>query len=257
MYKLISKLKIANRKIFSKSIKHTIFICIIVFLLCGSTSCVQQKKVQPEILWINGTYAVLTELNDEDYTLFGGMKANEVNKCIQIASLEQWWGVTDRASADETLNRLLDTGHRTDYASMMQALEENGASELQREELLGYLSDLVGDEDGAYNLVNAYDNYVNYGAGAIDGWDYCRAVSLCGWYYIAGYYTEQEALDKSFEIALIIQKRFSSWDEMMDSYLRGYEYWANESGDARREIYEDIKTRNNNPYLLDWNLPLT
>lgn len=42
---------------------------------------------------------------------------------------------------------------------------------------------------------------------------------------------------------------------MMDSYLRGYEFWSYESGDARREIYEDIKTRNDNPYLLDWNLP--
>jgi hypothetical protein len=229
-----------------KSIKYIFLLCIIGLILCVSAGCVQQKKVQPEILWVNGTYAVLTELNGGDYTLLGGMKANEFNKRLELASLEEWWDVTDRASADETLNWLLNTGHRTDYASLMQVMEEDDASGLEREELAKYLSEIVGDEEEAYYLVNAYDNYVNYGAGAIDGW-----------YYIAGFYTEQEALDKSLEIAQIIQKRFSSWDEMMDSYLRGYEYWSYESGEDRREVYEDIKTRNDNPYLLDWNLPLT
>jgi len=240
-----------------KYIKYTILLCITGLIVCGSAGCVQQKKIQPEILWINGTYAVLTELNGGDYTLLGGMKANEVNKRLEIESLDEWWGVTDRASADENLNWLLDAGHRTDYASLMQSLEEDGASELEQTELTEYLGDITGDANEGIYLAKAYDNYVNYGAGAIDGWDYCRAASLCGWYYIAGYYTEQEALDKSLEIAQTIQNSFSSWDEMMDSYLRGYEYWSYESGDARREIYEDIKTRDNSPYLLDWNLPLS
>ena len=237
--------------------KYVILFCIMGAILCGSAGCVPQKKVQPEILWINGTYAVLTELNGSDYTLFGGEKANEINKRLELKLLEDWWGVTDRASADEILNWLLDTGHRTDYAMLMQVLEEDGAFELEENEQVEYFGDITGDANEVYYLKKAYDNYINYGEGAIDGWDYCRAASLCGWYYIAGYYTKQEAVDKSLEIGQTIQKRFSSWDEMMDSYLRGYEYWSYESGDARREIYEDIKTRDNSPYRLDWNLPLT
>lgn len=239
-----------------KFTKNAVLLSIIGVILCGCAGCVPQKEVQPEILWINGTYAVLTELNGGDYTLFGGMKANEANKQLELGALKEWWSVTDRASADENLNWLLDEGHRTDYASLMQSLEEDGASELEQAELVEYFSDVTGDENEAFYLAEGYDDYIKYGAGAIDGWDYCRAASLCGWYYIAGYYTEQEALDKSLEIAQTIQKRFSSWDEMMDSYLRGYEYWAYESGDTRREVYEDIKTRDNSPYLLDWNLPL-
>ena len=35
------------------------------------------------------------------------------------------------------------------------------------------------------------------GENAITGWDYSRALSLMGYYYLAGYYSEQEALDKS------------------------------------------------------------
>ena len=43
----------------------------------------------------------------------------------------------------------------------------------------------------------------------------------------------------------------------MDSYLRGYEYWNGESSDERRSVYEDIKTREDNPYAVDYNLALT
>ena len=37
----------------------------------------------------------------------------------------------------------------------------------------------------------------------------------------------------------------------MSSYMRGYEYWAEESADERRALYEDLKTREDNPYSVD------
>ena len=82
--------------------------------------------------------------------------------------------------------------------------------------------------------------YEQFGAEAIDGWDYCRALNLMSFFYLAGYYTEEEALDKSLEIAVTLQEKFDSWDALVDSYLRGYEYWAEESSDERREVYEDL-----------------
>lgn len=42
----------------------------------------------------------------------------------------------------------------------------------------------------------------------------------------------------------------------MESYFRGYEYWAEESSDERRDIYEEIKADPNGPYSLDWNMTL-
>ena len=48
------------------------------------------------ILWFNGTYAVLTKLNSCDYTQFGGMDANDVDKEVMQDKLNEWWGVTDR-----------------------------------------------------------------------------------------------------------------------------------------------------------------
>jgi hypothetical protein len=42
----------------------------------------------------------------------------------------------------------------------------------------------------------------------------------------------------------------------MDSYLRGYEYWAEESSDERRAVYEDLKGREDNPYAVDFKMTL-
>lgn len=44
-------------------------------------------------------------------------------------------------------------------------------------------------------------------------WDYSRAMSDLGFYYLAGYYSLDEALDKALELAIIIQNSFASWDD--------------------------------------------
>ena len=67
---------------------------------------------------------------------------------------------------------------------------------------------------------------------------------------------EQEALDTSLEIARTMQPLFESWDDLMSSYMRGYEYWAEESADERRALYEDLKTRQDNPYSVDFKMQL-
>jgi hypothetical protein len=36
----------------------------------------------------------------------------------------------------------------------------------------------------------------------------------------------------------------------------GYEYWAEESSDERRAVYEELKAAPDSPYQLDWNLTL-
>lgn len=244
--------------------KKSVVLLMAMAMLCSAVlgGCGASKKteVSDTVKWFNASYAILTELNDWDYTMFGGMKANEINKQLEIALLDEWWGVTDRASADETLDWILTEGHRTGFAEDMLYLEEL-ESELEEEMLdeervffYEYLFDI--EEDEAQYLADSYSMYKEYGENAIDGWDYCRALNLMGYYYIAGYYTEQEALDKSLEIAEQVQPMFGSWDELIDSYLRGYEYWAEESSDERRAVYEDLKTRDDNPFAVDYNTTL-
>ena len=88
-------------------------------------------------------------------------------------------------------------------------------------------------------------------------------MQLLGNYYIAGYYTLEESMDKSLEVAKTLQGMYTSWDEMMDSYLYGYRYWQEDDIDdpdsasaARLQVYEELKSSGKNPYTLGWNLPL-
>lgn len=207
------------------------------------------------IRWFNATYAILTKANNCDLDYFGGMAANEENAEINKTSLESSWGVTDRASADETMDWILTEGHRADFKSTMQTLVDagiqNAAADGRKDFILENFE--VTDEE-AQHMADMYGYYEQYGENAIDAWDYCRAISLTGFYFHAGYYTEQEALDKAMEIAQIMQPLYTSWDEAMNSYLLGYEYWSEESDDERRAIYEELKADADSIYNVDWNL---
>lgn len=209
-------------------------------------------------LWVNGTYAVLTYLNGWDYMIYAGMEYNEIYESIYQQSLEEWWGVEDRESADETLDWVLNEGHREDFVSEMEELTEIGLGDIDAEERADYFleeyTELTIDE--VEYLAQMYNYYEEYGPEAIDGWDYSRAVYLPSMYYLAGFYTEDEAKEKSLEIAKIIQDEFTSWDDFMDSYLRGYEYWNETDSEERRAAYEEIKADPNGPFSLDWNLDL-
>lgn len=240
-----------------KAKKNIILICMVGLLLLGLVGCNKKKdEVSPTVLWFNGTYAVLTELNGGDYKLIGGQKADQENKEAQIQSLEEWWGVTDRQSADESLEWVISEGHRILYADEMESLEMEGTSNFTYDELAEIFAEYFESEEEGENLARLYTYYINNKENGISAWDYSRALSLLGWYYLSGYYTKEEAMDKSLEVAQIIQEEFSSWDEFMESYFMGYEYWNNSSSDERRAIYDNIKSREDSPYKLDWNLTL-
>lgn len=209
------------------------------------------------VRWFNASYAILTESNGWDYNLFAGLPANEDSMELEQEALEEWWDVTDRASADDTLDWILTEGHRSDFKDDMETLNSCGLADVaaaDRESFL--LENFDIDSTTAEYYVSIYAVYEEKGETAIDGWDYCRAMNLLSFYYLAGYYTEQEALDKSLEIAQTMQPLFESWDDLVDSYLTGYEYWSMESADERRAIYEDLKTRDDNPFAVDFKMSL-
>lgn len=217
----------------------------------------EEETLSDTIRWFNASYAILTEINGWDYNIFGGLKPSFQTAAREQALLEESWSVTDRQTADETLDWILAEGHRVGFADDMSYLEECGLGEFSEEERVDVMlyNFEMTDEEAQY-YVDCYKMYEQYGAEAIDAWDYCRALNLMGFFYLAGYYTEEEALDNSLEIAKTLQGKFDSWDALVDSYLRGYEYWAEESSDARRAVYEDLKSRDDNPYSVDYNTKL-
>lgn len=214
-------------------------------------------QMSDTILWMNGTNAVLTRANNWDYKLFGGLPANDESKAIEAQLLEDWWGVTDRQSAEETMQWILSEGHRSEFNETMGYYGVEGLADVEASDRVSwFLDNFDATEEQARSIADAYAFYEENGDRAIAGWDYGRAMSLLGYYYIAGYYTETEALDKSLEIAGEIQSLFTSWDEFMESYFVGYEYWSDEDSAERRAIYEELKAEEGSPYDLDFGMTL-
>lgn len=209
------------------------------------------------IQWFNNTCAVLTAVNRWDYTLFGGAPAGDNSKSTVQNLLSEWWDVTDYESAKETMDWLLSEGHRVSFAEEMDMLAESGLADVSENERIDVILENYDlSEEEAQDYADWFAIYEQYGSDAIAGWDYSRAMSLLGYYYLAGYYTEEEALDQSLETAIVIQNTFDSWDDLMESYFAGYEYWAGESSDERREIYEEIKAASDSPFRLEWGMTL-
>lgn len=209
------------------------------------------------IQWFNNTYAILTAVNGWDYTMYGGMPADESSAVVAQSLLSSSWDVTDRESADETIDWILEEGHRTSLTEEMDYLAEMGLGDIPEDERAdAILENFELSEEEAERYAYLFALYEQYDLDAAAGWDYSRAMSLLAYYYLAGFYTEEEALDMSLEVAETIQSTFDSWDSYMESYFAGYEYWAEESSQERREIYEEIKAAADNPFDLEWGMTL-
>ena len=213
--------------------------------------------VTDTIRWFNASNAILIAVNEWDYQLYGGLAADEVGQEIAKQILEDSWDVTDKNSADETLDWLLTEGHRIDFVYDMEVLEEEGMGEVEPEDRAAFLLEYFDiSEEGAEFYAAWYGKYEEKYEDAASGWDYNRALSQIANFYLAGYYTLEEALDASLQVAQMIQSSFDSWDDYMESYLTGYEYWAEESSDERREVYENLKNAADNPFSVDFNTKL-
>lgn len=240
-----------------KRMKKPLGVMAVLLLTASLAGCGKRTATDDTILWFNASHAVLTRLNGWDVTLFGEIPANAEGQEAGRQLLEEWWGVTDRQSADETMDWILEEGHRVEFGEVMDYYGTEGLAETAEADRTAWLySNFDMTEDEAKAMADWYALYEADGEKTIAAWDYSRAMSLLGYYYIAGYYSETEALDKSLEVAAKIQNIFSSWDEFMESYLTGYEYWANESSNERRAVYAELKAEEDSLYNLAFDMTL-
>jgi len=244
-----------DKKVTDKKIEQFQTICASFAENAPEVENLSTVEATDTIRWFDASCAVVTRGNGWDYTMFGGMPANVDSQAIIADMLEEWWDVTDRESADDTINWLMTEGERFSYVDTMRYYAENGVADIAAADRAAWLyENFEMTEEEGEDIAQWYNFYEEAGEDAITAWDYSRAMSLLGWYYVAGYYTETEALDMSYELALEMQGMWGSWDEFMESYLKGYEWWSGESSDDRRALYEELKAAPDNPYAVDWNL---
>lgn len=74
-----------------------------------------------------------------------------------------------------------------------------------------------------------------FDGGKADGWQLGRSIMLWGFGYISEMCSREDMLKSSLDTAITIQQSFSSWKELLDSHMKGYEAWVkNKSAISRR-----------------------
>jgi len=218
--------------------------------------------------WLTSTYAVYCYHTGRDYHLIGGYSDETQEGYDSLAvGLEQSWGITDRASALDSISWLIIEGHSQEYNEEIQAMADAGLLDCDNLAFETFfvemqeLNDWTDEErtDTKYYYQKLREIYEESGKNGIDAWDYSRAMQLCGQCYHLGYITLEEALDVQLVIAQAIQEEYSSWDDYNQSYVNGYEYWTygNSSAASRTWSYQKLTYEEDNPFaILDFNMTL-
>ena len=207
--------------------------------------------------WALGTCAILTDINRRRHDLLGGCLQTPEEVKIWRECLAQWWKVRSREDLLETLRWLDSGGHRNEFDEIAQELSATPATQLAaiRERSRNDLT-----------LSNRVEIVLKYqkelGAKSIIAWDYGRYISLCGWGYIVGYLTEEEAWQKIMPVARFLQGTFDSWEDLGKNYVIGREFWSpprtREEGKPARKSYAKLLTDPASPWArLPWKLDLS
>lgn len=218
------------------------------------------ETLSDTLRWFNASYAIITKLNGGNLDIVAGYEPGGMIEETMKAMLQRDWDVSDKASLEESINWLITEGHNKDAMDYLTELKVDGMS---REELVSTMEESGFDAEDQTVILAAFDAKAAYGDLAISGWDLSRAMSLIGWGYLSGYYSYEEAMDKSMETAQSIQQSFGSWDEFMNSYFLGYSYWSGDNLEdtssqayTRKQMYEEMKGEENGVYGVDFKAQL-
>ncbi|MBD5463771.1 MAG: DUF1266 domain-containing protein [Lachnospiraceae bacterium] len=224
----------------------------------------EERETLPDtILWFNATYAPLTYSNGWDWKIVGGVEPTEEMIAIKRYGLQSSWYVSDRESALATAENLKENGHRKICREYMEELDELGLLDLEEKEFRReFLKSGIEDKDYRYAI--AYNMHqAGFSADDMTAWDLCRVNQLYADFYICGYMTYEEAMDASLENSLILQELYPSWEEMVEGYMMGYQFWSRDSDTSddsptreRYRFYEMLRQSQDSPYMLDWNMKL-
>lgn len=225
----------------------------------------EQRDINSDtIRWMCSAYAIYSAYNDKSLEVVGGLAGDDREWYREEVkeALAGGWGIYDWKDVEDTLEDLLEEGHRKQYKEAVSELKKAEILELSSGEAMveiaGY--DSLSEEE-VCKYQTAYEAYQKYGENGIDGWDYCRALQILGDCYQAEYINLEECLDLSLPIAQELQKTYENWDGVAESYLYGYSFWKGERTDdydsqKRWEVYEELKNMESGPYTVPYDTKL-
>lgn len=194
--------------------------------------------------------AILSVQNNENYTTLG----SDLQPTVDLKQLLiEWWGVSDRNSAIETLDWLRDYGHRTEYMYISQFIVDKDVTTCA-----GLENPLDGCKDEDIKLLHDLGQSINsqLGSKTIAAWDYGRLINVARWSYTLGYINEEEAWTYMVPAAQKAQAEYDTWANFGKSYILGRAYWMRDesANDIQFENFQYLNNpTNKTPWTtLDW-----
>ena len=90
-------------------------------------------------------------------------------------------------------------------------------------------------------------------------WELCRCTQLLAIAFRLGWISRSEMIRRSCQAGKLIQKTFSGWQEMSESFLERCLQWMEDpspGADMRRAVHSALWLRPDSPYSLPWDFPL-
>lgn len=223
-----------------------IMLCSILFSCSKGSSVIKKDKISPEKKSLLAYGAILSSRNYMTFDSIGyvinGLDCTKIEKEAIISMLKETWEVSDRKSALDNLNWLVNEGHRKDYDKYLYNLQQDNPEKYE-----GFDNDKKNYDDCVkmlkdnFNISDDIIRHVDLGA-----WDYDRIVTVARWSYIAEYITEEEAWKYCKTSKKLAQASFNSWDEYFVSHALGravaYEGDSNELIEVGQELLKSTKS---------------
>lgn len=208
-------------------------------------------------MWALATHALITETNRARHDLLGGCERTLEETQNRRKNLAEWWGVRNREDLIKTLRWIEEGGHRKDFDELRQYIKA-----LPFDERKAFLKQIEADPEinNKYHVISYYRAI--YGDKSIVAWDFARYTVLCGWGYVAGYFTEEEAWRRMMPAARLLQQTFDSWEDLGKNYMIGREFWSlaetRRNGEAMAKASWRLRTLPDSPWkTIAWDLDLT
>lgn len=200
-----------------------------------------------------------TNINIRNYGRYNVMGGDyrDIGSVLAVKkALENSWGIYNRDDYFRILEWLRNEGHTKLYRTIESQISP---------EVFKQMQDMVKQgKELPFKVKFVISNKEVLKDKGLIAWDYCRITQVTGWSYVAGYITIEEAYDICMEAARVLQKTYTSWEDMSEHYMKGYEFWSEQDRNDkttetyyRSKINQYILTDEKSPFnTLPWNLKL-
>ena len=202
--------------------------------------------------WGADATSIYAYLENGESNIIAGHEADDYYE-ETLEFLDKAWGITDRESAKEVIDRMLVYGHEVkfkvaledeDIAKAIDAIYEEYGDSFSYEDALSINEKFFKDHSIStrhfYEVKGAACAYARFGEDAMKGYDYLRLIRVVALSYECGYLTEEETYSLLYNMETELQNKFSSFKDIHECYYYGEMFRLATKKDSTTVTINDI-----------------